>query len=168
MPHIAWRAGLDLYPLDVTNSDEVEWLETLVWPEQFNRLANLRAALDIARRNTPRVSPGDLRHDLAALAREAPSGATLVIFHTAVLSYLTSQADKDAFAVSVRQLTRHWISNESPSVFPNLASPSRRLTGDGRLVLALDGIPVAWTDPHGASLTWLSRTSESKSKNSSD
>jgi hypothetical protein len=32
MPAIAWRAGLDLNPLDVTSDDDVRWLSCLVWP----------------------------------------------------------------------------------------------------------------------------------------
>jgi uncharacterized protein DUF2332 len=32
VPEVAWRAGLDLNPLDVTDADDVRWLECLVWP----------------------------------------------------------------------------------------------------------------------------------------
>jgi hypothetical protein len=47
LPQIAWRAGLDLNPIDVNNPAEAAWLETLVWPEQTARLA-LSAAMAIA------------------------------------------------------------------------------------------------------------------------
>jgi hypothetical protein len=63
----------------------VGWLEALVWPEQVDRLARLRAAIKIASEQRPRLVKGDLRADLAALAREAPKDVTRVIFHTAVL-----------------------------------------------------------------------------------
>ncbi|MFE4545324.1 DUF2332 family protein [Arthrobacter sp. NPDC056727] len=33
LPHVAWRAGIDLNPLDVRSPDDVAWLEALVWPE---------------------------------------------------------------------------------------------------------------------------------------
>ena len=58
----------------------------------------LGEALAVARRDPPRVVKGDLRHDLPALAAEAPRDATLVVFHTAVLAYVREAADRDAFA----------------------------------------------------------------------
>ena len=47
VPRVAWRSGLDLNPLDVRNEDDVEWLETLIWPDQPDRLARFRAAVAI-------------------------------------------------------------------------------------------------------------------------
>jgi hypothetical protein len=37
IPAIAWRIGLDLNPLDVTNDDDVRWLSCLVWPDEEDR-----------------------------------------------------------------------------------------------------------------------------------
>ena len=85
IPAITWRAGLDLNPLDVTSDDDVRWLSCLVWPGEGDRQERLAAAIAIARRNPPAVHRGDLRADLPALAAQAPAGATLVIYHTAVL-----------------------------------------------------------------------------------
>src|SRR5579863_268886 len=47
LPRIVWRAGLDLNPVDLSVPGEVGWLEVLVWPEQTDRLARLRAAVKI-------------------------------------------------------------------------------------------------------------------------
>lgn len=33
LPEVVWRSGVDLNPLDVRDSTQVGWLETLVWPE---------------------------------------------------------------------------------------------------------------------------------------
>lgn len=95
---IVWRAGLDLNPLDVSNDEDVQWLETLVWPEHHERLRRLRRAIGIARRNPPRVVAGDLRENLQELIAEAPTDTTVVVFHTAVLSYVSSRQDRDDFA----------------------------------------------------------------------
>jgi hypothetical protein len=152
-PRIAWRAGLDVNPLDVTDPEERAWLETLVWPEQSDRLARLRAAMAVAAAARPRVERGDLRHDLARLAAEAPPGATLVIFHTAVLSYLPA-AERARFAATIGGLCHHWIANEAPSVFPEIAARAGT-TPVGRFLLSLDGTPIAWTDPHGAAIDWI-------------
>jgi hypothetical protein len=73
MPQVAWRAGLDLDPLDAANPSQAAWLETLVWPEQTERLTNLRVALRVAAAHRPRIVKGDLLGDgLARLCREAP------------------------------------------------------------------------------------------------
>ena len=94
---VAWRAGLDLNPLSVHSDDDVRWLETLVWPGQEQRLQRLHAAVRIARREPPRVVRGDLNHDLPSLVANAPKDATLVVFHTAVLTYV-SLAERERFA----------------------------------------------------------------------
>lgn len=156
VPQVVWRAGLDLNPLDVADPGQSAWLETLVWPEQTGRLANLRAAMKIAAKVKPRVVKGDLLGDeLSRVCREAPKDVTLVVFHTAVLGYVSGATARQAFAERVRGLCRYWISNESPRVFPDIAS---RAGGGGRphrFLLSMNGSPVAWTDPHGASLEWI-------------
>jgi hypothetical protein len=153
MPKILWRAGLDLNPVDVSDAAQVAWLEILVWPEQTERLANLRAAMTIAATVKPRVLRGDLRgDDLAQLCRQAPKNATLVVFHTAVLAYVADPADRRAFAERIGSLCPYWISNEYPGVFPGMAGRAGERGTPGRFLLAVNGSPVAWTDPHGAAL----------------
>src|SRR5439155_4790807 len=88
---VAWRAGIDLNPLDVTDPEDVRWLETLVWPEQRDRLRRLRSAVEIARQDPPRLVRGHLNARLAQVAAQAPPDATLVVFHTAVLWYLSDE-----------------------------------------------------------------------------
>ena len=68
LPAIAWRAGLDLSPLDVTRDDDVRWLSCLVWPGESDRQARLAAAVASARRDPPPVYRGDLLTDLPAVA----------------------------------------------------------------------------------------------------
>ena len=156
LPKVVWRAGLDLNPIDASDDTQVAWLETLVWPEQTARLANLRAALKIAATVKPRVMKGDLRgSDLVQLCSEAPKDATLVIFHTAVLDYVSDPADREAFAEQAMRLAPYWVSNEFPRVFPSIATRAGTSRPPGRFLLSVNRSPVAWTDPHGASLEWI-------------
>jgi len=156
MPDIVWRAGLDLNPIDVSDAAQARWLEALVWPEQTVRLANMRAAIKIAAAIKPRVVRADLRHDLASLVYEAPTDATLVIFHTAVLAYVPAVTDRKDFARKVRTLCRYWISNEASQIFPDIAHRTTRCGAKGSFLLSVNGFPIAWTDPHGASSEWIS------------
>jgi hypothetical protein len=153
VPDIVWRAGLDLNPLDVTDPADVAWLDALIWPEHGHRRARLRAAAAVVAAEPPLLVRGDLVDDLPALAAQAPAGATLVVFHTSVLFYV-SAARRKAFVEVVRGLPGHWIANESPGMLPYDALP--KLPGEALYnVLALDGTPLAWTRPHGQGISWF-------------
>ena len=156
LPRVVWRAGLDLNPIDLGDASQVSWLETLVWPEQAERLANLRAAGRVAARHPPRIVRGDLAGSaLAALCRQAPPDATLVVFHTAVLAYVADRSARQAFERDVRSLSPYWLSNEAPGVFPGIRACAGSQGIAGRFLLSLNGSPLAWTDPHGAAIEWI-------------
>ncbi|MHB8246796.1 MAG: DUF2332 family protein [Acidimicrobiales bacterium] len=44
VPEVAWRAGLDLNPLDPSDPADVEWLSCLLWPGEEGRAERLAAA----------------------------------------------------------------------------------------------------------------------------
>ena len=151
LPRVVWRRGLDLNPLDLGSADDVTWLETLVWPGQDDRLHRLRAAIAIGRANPPPIQRGDLLTDLPRVAATAPEGATLVVFHTAVLSYVARQADRDRFAAAARATADVWISNEAAGVFPDQAARAPAPPQAGAFLVSVNGEPVAWAGPHGQS-----------------
>jgi hypothetical protein len=153
LPEVVWRAGLDLNPLDVTDPEDVAWLDALIWPEHEHRRARLRAAAKIAAADPPLLVRGDLAADLPALAAQAPDGATLVVFHSSVL-YLVPEPRRRRFADVVRGLPGHWLAIEGPGVltYPDLPPPP---AGAVTNVLALDGRPLAWAGGHGQSAHWF-------------
>ncbi|MEO8245064.1 MAG: DUF2332 domain-containing protein [bacterium] len=154
-PEIVWRAGLDLNPLDVSNDEDVAWLEALIWPEHSDRLVRFRKAVQIARTEPPRVVAGDLRRDLPELISQAPDGVTVIVFHTAVLSYVAKQAERDEFASEMINDSRViWLSNESPDTFPQFTEAAGVVHED-MFLLAVNGQPVAWAAPHGQEIRWI-------------
>lgn len=154
IPEVAWRAGLDLSPLDVNDDAQMEWLETLVWPGQDLRVKRLRKAIAVAQQCPPQVIQGNLSADLEDLIGQIPPGLTKVVFHTAVLNYLPTQVERDDFSDKVMTLADHWIANESPLVLPRIAA--KTASGpSGAFLMSLDGEPIAWTNPHGASINWI-------------
>jgi hypothetical protein len=155
LPRVAWRKGIDLNPLSLSSSSDMDWLATLVWPEQSVRLERLKAAIVTARQDPPRVSVGDLTKDLEAALQDAPAGITRVVFHSAVLGYVSTQSDRDAFARTAKASGATWISNEMINVFPDIASRVPGTRRADRFLLAVDGEPVAWTAPHGQSIEWF-------------
>lgn len=155
-PTVAWRAGIDLDPLDVHDADDVRWLESLVWPEQTRRLERLRGAVRVARDEPPHLVRADLNEAVADLVGQVPAGATPVVFHSAVLAYLPPGA-REAFTATMRSLPGHWISNEAAPLLPSVAERLPRATPTDRALfaLALDERPVAFSGPHGESLEWF-------------
>jgi len=153
LPEVAWRAGLDLNPLDITSPGDLAWLETLIWPEHSHRRDRLHAAAAIAAAHPPMLTRGDLTEELLPLAAQAPAGATLVVFHTSVL-YQVPVARRAAFVDLVRELPGHWIAVEGPDVltYEGLPPPPDEALHN---VLALDGMPLAWTRAHGQAMAWF-------------
>jgi hypothetical protein len=156
LPQIAWRAGIDLNPLDLTNADDTNWLETLIWPEQHERLARIRAAMDIVRADPPLIVTGDAIDKLPGLIAQAPSDATLVIVSSAAIVYLMPDP-RARFIEYVKSLDATWISNEGPGIVPVAAAAleGREPPMLGGMLLALDEVPKAFTGPHGDRLDWL-------------
>jgi hypothetical protein len=151
-PVIAWRAGLDLNPLSVASEDDVRWLTCLVWPGEGDRQERLAQAIAAARRDPPLVHRGDLIDDLPALAARAPAGATLVVYHSAVLAYVAPKRRR-VFADLVRGLGAVWLSNEGPRVLADV--PVEAFTGDPFVLVRNGRTPLATADGHGTWLHWL-------------
>jgi hypothetical protein len=164
-PSIVWRRGLDLHPIDVSRTEDANWLLACVWADHDERRERLRAAIELARSNPVRVEVGDLNTDVPAILEEAPPDATVVVFHSAVLNYLRPDR-RAAFPAMLAELSRRrdivWITNEGPGVVPGLdhVAPHRpdlkfRLgraafsNGHGELEL------LGLAHPHGWDLEWL-------------
>ncbi|MEO7006894.1 MAG: DUF2332 domain-containing protein [Terrimesophilobacter sp.] len=154
LPTIVWRAGIDLAPLDVRKPSDRTWLETLIWPEQHERRARIRAAIDIVAADPPRIVRGDAVDALAEVAAEAPQDATLVVITCGTLVYL-SRVDRGRFAAAVRGTSAHWIFLEGPAVLDEVQARLPPAPRDGLFALAENARPVAYAAPHGQSIHWF-------------
>jgi len=150
LPEVIWRRGLDLEPIDVTDLGAVRWLEACVWADQPERLERLRAAIALACDTPPVVVRGEAITDLRRLVGEAPRHATLVIFHSAVLTYLDA-AERKVFAGLVRRTDAVWLANEATGVVhpgQSMESPA------ASFVLSQNDKALAATHPHGRWIEW--------------
>lgn len=147
LPEVVWRAGIDLNPLDVAAPAALHWLETLVWPEHDERRRNLHAAASVVTAERPLLVAGDLNEAFAEVVGQVPADATLVVFHSAVLVYLSPSA-RESFVCKVRGSGAVWISNEGKAVLPEVAAQLPAAVENGT-VLAVDGTPIAIVGPHG-------------------
>lgn len=153
LPEIVWRAGIELSPLDLSSANDVDWLRALLWPDNQLRCDNLDAAIAIMREHPVKVFEGDLNDRIRAVVAEAPADATLVIMHSAMLSYVR-QAEAERFVETVRGLDAVWVANELADVVPGVehTGPTRESFA---FVVIGDGKPVAISHPHGTWLRWL-------------
>lgn len=158
VPAVAWRGGIDLNPLDVTDDDQMRWLANLVWPEHDDRRARLGRAVEVARADPPRLVRGDLLDELPALVAEAGRHGTVVVFHSAVAAYLSPE-DRDRLQELMAGLVAdgscHWVSNEAPQVLPAVTATGDLPPDVRGFVLGVDGRAVALTHGHGSWLRWF-------------
>jgi len=165
VPNVVWRSGLDASPIDVGDDDAVRWLRACIWPEHSERRQRLEHAIELARGHPVTVTAGDLVDDLPAVLAEVPAEARLVVFHSAVLSYVDAERRR-AFADILVEVSKQrdvvWVSNEAPGVVREMPT-SAPATGDHRFLLGRtlfsngrrrDEV-LALAHPHGGELTWL-------------
>ena len=91
LPAVAWRVGIDLEPIDFYDPDAVLWARALIWPEQLDRIARFKAAMEIVRLDPPPIIRGDALEVLPGVLKDAPTDATLVVFHSFVLNQFTPE-----------------------------------------------------------------------------
>jgi hypothetical protein len=159
LPEVVWRRGIDLAPVDLDDPDAVRWLECCVWPDQPERLSRLRAAMQIARADPPELVRGDLLEQVGPVVAQAPTDATVVVFHAAALVYLPESARR-RFVELMAKLSAIWISAEGRGVLPTLEPAPERVQVPDEAVFLLGQGPdrlVGLADPHGAWLQWLER-----------
>jgi len=159
LPEVAWRGGVDLNPLDLTDPEQVRWLETLVWPEEDDRRERLRHAVAVAAADPPALVRGDLVDELPDLVEEASAYGTVIVFHSAVAAYLPLERRamlQELMLGLVAEGRCHWVTNEGPNVFPGLLETVPEPERHARhFVLGIDGRMVGRAHGHGQYLEWL-------------
>jgi hypothetical protein len=165
IPQIVWRQGLDLNPMNVHDDAAIKWLLACVWPDHHERRRRLEGAIDVAKAQPPIVRTGDLVDDLPAVLAEVPDNAQLVVFHSAVLSYVSldrRQAFAEVLATASKRRDIVWLSNEASGIVREVTARAPGL-GELRFLLGRTRFTggqrrdelLALAHPHGAELTWL-------------
>jgi hypothetical protein len=101
MPPVTHRVGIDLHPVDVNDPPQASWLQSLLWPDQPERFALQRAAIDEFRRAPAKLVAGNALQVLPQEIAEAPVDANLCIVHCHTLNQF-SEADRVAFQEMIR------------------------------------------------------------------
>lgn len=150
---VASRAGCDTRPIDPTTEEGAVTLTSYVWPDQEDRVRNLRGALRIAREVPAPVEEADALDWLERRLAEPQAGGVTVVFHSIVLWYFEA-AERDRVRELLTDAGRRatarapvaWLSMESGGALAEI-----RLTtwpgGEERL--------LAESGYHGRPLRWL-------------
>lgn len=148
------RAACDRRPVDLTDPIQRRRLLAYVWPDQFERLDRLRAAIDLALARNIKVEAADAVEWTARTAGPAP-GAVTVIYHSVFWQYMPPESQAalrrtiESLAIgATTQAPLAWLRMEPPP--ENLAGMEVRLTlwpgGEERV--------LADVHPHGAAVNW--------------
>jgi hypothetical protein len=151
---VAERRGCDPNPVDPTSPGGRLTLLSFVWPDQLDRLAVLRGALEVAEEVPVALDRAEGETWLAGqLAEPAPRRAT-VVFHSVVMPYLSHEG-RQSFEAVVREAGER-ASAEAPLAWlrmePGGEQAELRLTtwpgGEERLLAAcgFQGRPVHWVE----------------------
>lgn len=95
LPRITRRIGIDPDPIDITTAAGRVRLESFVWPDQVERMARLRAAIEVAARTPVELIRSDVRRgpsDTAAvLGSVLTEGGPRVVMHSIVWQYVPKE-----------------------------------------------------------------------------
>ncbi len=150
------RAACDRRPGDLSDPDQRRRLLAYIWPDQFERLARIAAAIDLARKLGVTVEAADAVDWTRRMA--APkAGAVTVLYHSVFWQYMPPESQAalaaiidDLGAQATLEAPFAWLRMEPPP--GNLAAMEVRLTlwpgGQDRI--------LADVHPHGAFVTWRS------------
>ena len=154
------RLGIDKAPVDVARAEEARLLEAFVWADQEERLERLRCAIEIARREPPKVVEGDYLEILGDVLVRQPGDGLTVVFHSASVSYL-ERHDRDRLGEAIERAGNErplaWVSYEF------VADEGGQRVGYGEFALDLRVWPagerrrLASVDGHGNRMRWLAR-----------
>jgi hypothetical protein len=147
-PDTAFRVGIDLHPVDLTDPVERRWFEALIWPEHADRRRLAKAAIGELLDHPPRVIAGNAVEVLAAELRSVPVDTALIVCNSHAL-YQGGAEEIDALEEVLRACSTarpiHWLFCEGYEV-------RLRTLRDGGLTEK----KLANKDGHGRWLEWIS------------
>jgi hypothetical protein len=149
------RFACDRRPVRLSDPLERRRLEAYFWPEQRDRLANLRAAIGLALAKGVRVESADAPAFAAELGAPV-RGAATVVFHSIFFQYMPK--DSQAELVAAIQAHGRAATQEAPFAWVRLEPQLENLkTNNVRLNLWPGGEErvLAESHPHATWVAWL-------------
>ena len=155
-PVIESRAGCDIAPVRIAEPGQQQRLESYLWPDQPDRLEQLRGAVGLALEEPARIEEARAGDWLAGELGEEPPRVARVVFHSSVWLYIPDEEQsrieavlEEAGARATPDAPLAWLRHEDSAERP----------GHMELLLRLwpgDGVEkLAHGHPHGREVRWL-------------
>ena len=150
---VAGRHACDRRPVDLADPEARLRLQGYVWPDQVDRLAALRAGIEVAIRLGFKVDKSDALAWTADRLALRPSQAATVIYHSAVLQYFDRE-ERRRFAGMLETAGRDstpqnplaWLAFEQTDPDKNLELRLTYWPGGERRLLAIAQAHGKWIE----------------------
>jgi len=152
------RLGIDREPIDVRNDEQALLLQCFVWADQVERLARLRRAIDLVRRNPPRLLRGDYVERLPAVLETRDPDALTLVFNSATAAYLARDERArlvEAIESAGAKGALAWVSYEFAHDEDERRPEFEAFSLEVRIWPGGERRDLARTDGHGNLLRWL-------------
>lgn len=154
---VASRVGIDRSPVDLRDDEESLLLQAFVWADQEHRLERLRRAIDLVRRDPPRLERGDYVERLPALLAERDLKLLTIVYHPASTMYLPPE-DRSRLRAMIEDDGRRgslaWIAYELVEADGRPDSGFERFAIDATTYPSGEHRRLARVDGHGNRMTW--------------
>lgn len=149
------RAACDRRPTDLSDPDQQRRLISYIWADQSERLARIRAAIEVALAEDVRVETGDAV-DWTRKRVALQDGAASVLFHSVFWQYMPAERQA-ALSAEIEAKAVH-ATAEAPFAWLRMEpSAESMMVMEVRLTLWPGGQErlLAQTHPHGATVHWM-------------
>jgi len=152
---VAVRQGCDRHPIDAASAEGALTLQSYLWPDQSDRSALLRAAIEVSRRVPATVDAADAASWVARRLASPASGVATVVYHSIVWQYL-SRDERAAVAETLRTAGAR-ATPDTPLAWLRLEPAGPEGPYELRLMTWPGGRErrLAESSPHGRTVRWL-------------
>ncbi len=154
-PAVAYRIGLDIEPIDLTDDNAARWMLSSMWPDHKDLALRQRDAIDELRRDPPKLVQGGILA-IRPLLDGVPEDLTLCVLQSFVFSHVPAE-EQDQFmeilATESKRRPVHFVSMGGD----NMSGGNRRARVE--LFTWLDGAltteKLVESHSRGRSMRWL-------------
>ncbi len=149
------RRGCDIAPIDATSRDGQLALLSYIWPDEPQRLARMRAALEVAEQYPPLVDDAPAAPWLRRVLAERQKSTVQLVWQSVFAQYLTSD-DRDQLSLTM-EAAGAAATDDAPLVWARMEPSADPLKGFGVSAVTWPGggeSLLARSGDHGPPVRW--------------
>jgi hypothetical protein len=99
IPNVAYRIGLDIEPIELTDDNAARWMLSSTWPDHRDLSQMQRNAIEVLRRDPPVLLQGDAVEGLTEVLAGVPRDLTLIVYQSFMIHHLSPERREDFMAM---------------------------------------------------------------------